>query len=123
MRGIKPKLYDCGQHGMLTAKQIASMSGASATAIHKRLENGLRGEQLLARRLPSHKNSGQRREFWSARKPYQSRAFEFAIAVLRSFPADGQRSPTREWLMDRYGMSRAQAYRYIAAYKAATGKY
>ncbi|WP_338339120.1 hypothetical protein [Xanthomonas euvesicatoria] len=57
---------------------------------------------------------------WLGECPGLQSQIEFALRFTR-WMQERRKKPTAEEMMERWGMSRATAYRYKAAYRAVTG--
>ena len=116
MRGKPAKKHDCGSHGLLTADAIARVSGLSVVTIYGRIRRGVRGEQLLLS-APKHRpHHGIYRDHCAGIGA--AGGIEIACRFARMFR---DRAPTANEVRSSFGMSRATAYRWVAAWKAANG--
>lgn len=113
----KPRKFNCGQHGWLTAAQISKVAGVSLAAVYYRLKHLRHGSGLCAHSL--RRRPDRMARSWRSDAPGIGSAVEVAVRIVTAFP---HRPPAPAWLMNTFGMSRATAYRWIAAINAATGR-
>ena len=118
-RGRIPKRHDCGHHGLLTAREISAISGVCESAIHQRIRNGVSGEALADPKSTT-RPRGEAYTVRDAGVPATTGITRVAVAVsiCRRFP---DAPPTVDLLRREYGMSRATAYRWRAAFVDAMG--
>ena len=102
--------HDCGEHGQLTVRQISAITGITEPVIYRRVQNGVTGEGLLS--PPKH----------GVRQPgsYVDNAVSTGNLILHTAVklaiAHRSKAPTIAHLREQYGMSRATAYRWRAAF-------
>lgn len=98
----REKRYDCGSHGRLTKKQIASTAKITMGAVHYRIRRGVRGDELVADtrtlRIPTA----------VCRRP----TIRVACKLVRIF--EGKR-PTYQDVMEAHPMSSRAAIHWAAA--------
>lgn len=100
-RGPQGRKYDCGKHGKLTTRQIATAAGISIHAARHRVNVGMKGEALVAPRWESLRNVNKAK----CRRP----SLLTACRIARAFP---DRVPTIKELQAVYPMSHASALRW-----------
>jgi transposase len=113
-RGSVAKLHDCGRHGHLTADQIAKKAGVSTATVYGRRARGIRGEALCERPVWRGRTSGTYRN--ACHLDERGGALQIACRIARMF---GTRTPSVAALRNQFGMSRATAYRWVAAWRYA----
>ena len=110
------KRFDCGAAGKLTVADIARATGLTTGGVHDRIARGWRGEQLVAGRCapkpPAETFRGR------AHLPEGCAAIYLGVCVARRF---GDKVPSVDALREQFGVCRATAYRWRAAYAAALG--
>ena len=104
------RLHDCGPHGRLTAKQIAALAGISRGMVSIRISSGLRGEALVA---PAKRGVRLPGDYTVSVGTIGHIGIHVAVRLAVSHR---DRAPTIAHLRDQYGMSRATAYRWRAAF-------
>lgn len=112
--GRKPRRHDCGEHGWLTAREIAEHTGLTETTIHNRIARGIKGAALLA----PHDRFASRaraRTQWTDKGMHTAGTITLAVALrlVRMFP---DHPPSVQQLQDKFGVCRATAYRWRAAW-------
>lgn len=112
----EPQLIDCGPHGVLTYRQIAAIAGVSVCAIRNRASKGATGDALVRPFKPAGRPKGSYRDQIPGLNQCQS--MEIAFKFARVFR---DRVPTAAEVSEKFGMSKCNAYRWIAAWKAANG--
>lgn len=117
-RGITPRRYDCGSHGLLTAKQISAVSGRALNSVYVRIKSGYTGERLVAHRIVVERSVGRRCFRAECTPTLGNSAIFLACKLARKFTS---RPPTVSELREQFGMSRATAYRWRAAFIDAMG--
>lgn len=111
------RTHDCGTHGVLTTQQAAAKAGISATSVLQRVKAGLHGDDIIEHeRKP--RDDYQTTYTDSAVHVTHGMAVNVAVRIVRDFP---NRVPTAQELQQRFGMSRATAYRWRAAVADAYG--
>jgi hypothetical protein len=116
-RGRSPAKHDCGEHGELTAGQIARVAGISVNSVHQRIRSGVRGTALCAPKMQPRRRHGQ--SYLLQIAPSGAKASLFlALRIVRLY---GSRPPTVESLRSEFGMCRATAYRWRRAWLDAHG--
>lgn len=103
MNICEAKRYDCGEHGLLTVKQIAALVGVCESTIYQRTRSGIRGADLLAPAMPKHEAHARAkaaclkvyRDACTARShwvvdgaPYPSAPAVFRAACARGFTGE-----------------------------------
>lgn len=115
------KRYDCGVHGRLTVAQIAHTAGLHESTIYQRIGRGVSGAGLVSPAMPHKARWAKRsRENWHDNEAHTSGRLIVYLAarVARRYP---NRAPTAAELQQNFGMSRASAYRWAAAFQDAYG--
>ena len=115
-------LYDCGEAGKLSAREIAKRAKISRHGVLHRIAAGVKGEALLLPRTRrgyclAGEQTRQRTTFAGAGT---NGVFQVAIRMYCKY---GRRVPTWQEVAEDVGCSRAQAFRYRAAYAAAVGEF
>lgn len=115
MSGRKPRRHDCGEHGWLTAGEIAERAGLSYSAINDRLRRGVKGAALLAPATPHVRRRGTAVTAWTDKGMHTCGSITIAAAlrIVRLWP---DRPPSVAQLRETFGVSRATAYRWRAAW-------
>lgn len=108
--GPAPALHNCGPHGHLTVRQIAELVGCDRRAIYLRIENGVTGIDLC-RPLSIYHGGAWKPE--RAPSTIGNMTIAMAVSISRRWP---KRAPTVAELREHYGMHRATAYRWRAAF-------
>lgn len=103
--GRKPRRYDCGTHGMLTAAEIGRVADISKTCVNLRLKWGWEKERLVA---PGHST---RSEIAKYRAPARS-IMVAALKLAKAFPDE---VPTTEQIQAIRPMGRQNAARWRKA--------
>lgn len=86
----KPKLYDCGEAGMLTLAQIADLGGSKWATVRARIQNGWTGAEALAGERVGYRASEAHR--WRTAK-FRSRVLRYANERLKSPASSVDRLP------------------------------
>lgn len=108
--------FDCGSHGPLTVAEMIKVSGLSESSIRNRIARGVVGDRLIAPRQQGVRGNVDYVE--GLHLDSVAANLHKAILIGRDFAA---RVPTVHELKNKYGMSRATAYRWRAAIAAANG--
>lgn len=121
MGGRVAKKHDCGKHGMLTAKEIALLTGMQSNSVSQRIARGVSGEALCE---PHDRVAARRvaRETYRFRLPIDPNETGVMFTAMRIASAFPHRATTAEELMERYGMHRATAYRWRRAWLDSMGE-
>ena len=116
----KAKRHDCGRHGQLTAAEAAAIAGISPAAVYQRLTDGVKGDALCAS-TPSHSERyRKRRRSYTLDAPATCGGVVAYTAARIAVRFHGQ-APDVDVLMRDFGMHRATAYRWRAAFVDALG--
>ena len=118
MRGPAAKLHDCGEHGRLTAYQIAGKAGVHETTIYRRIRLGVRGADLCLPRLERKRAASTACYRGESIRTMGHVGIAVAVTIARAWPT---RPPTVQELRNRFEMSRATAFRWRAAFVDAMG--
>lgn len=114
----------------MTAREISGLSGICLSVVHRRLKAGIRDARIfqaqLRLALPRARPLGRRSQLSPMKNGLElagiygaNVALVVALKLVRRF---GDKTPTKEQLMQQFECSRATAYRWIAAWKQAVAQ-
>lgn len=106
--------------GRMTFRQLAVKTGITVGGVSSRLHNGWTGADLLLPRQYGWTRSA--RKVIHTDDPLNSLVSGASITLyiaLRLVSRFGKKTPTKEQLMNEFGVCRATAYRWISAWKQA----
>lgn len=110
--------YDCGAAGLLTVREITQRTGRAEATIRSRIAAGIRGDALASN--PPRRSAACRYREQSTVPGGTHGGMFVACRIARSLRSKDDIPSVRQ-LMERFGMSRATAYRWRAAWLAAMG--
>jgi predicted DNA-binding transcriptional regulator AlpA len=111
------KLVDVGGGRWMTYRQIAAVAGITVGTVSARYTRGLRGEALLA---PPDPEAARARRNGRDYRTYHHNSRVVGVTIGRLF---ANKPPSLEYLQTRMGMSRASAYRWLAAWRESSGEH
>lgn len=98
------RVFDCGKHGKLTAKEIAALTGMSREGVWQRVRSGVKGADLL---LPKHEGLRQ------AKASCSNPVMLIAAKLARRFP---NKVPTLREIRQTHPMGARNAMRWRQAF-------